>query len=622
MSNSSRGRGRRQYNDYNNNYDNNSEYDQPAGGSDIFSRLGPRGGGNQGGHNNAFNSGGGKRGGGHRGGHTDAFNSGGGQRGGGGMRSFDNSMSNNNNNYHNNNRQDNYQQPRGRGGFSGGGRFNDNEDDLFSTGPRSQPRGGRSNRGNRGRGRGFDGGHQSRDTQQRWKSNDGRHYTRKFVDEDIAMDTPDAPAMNGQGIVVAVSGHPDGAEEKLLGFLQRKSKQPWHALNVRSEQGIMYITVADEHSATALARLNNYNFGSAVLEIRHVDGGSGGAGQQQRGGPSGGGRSNALEEFLQERWDAPRGFLNLDELPKTRHTITIVISRLLMVAVDLFGNQIMTISFARNGLWSVKPLKKLPELFPGLQNLSIQDNEIADFRSLDEFANKFSTLTELMIVGNPIQTQYDWQQYQSEVTRRFPSVQMLDQQPVGHSVAPPPAFGATGSPAGFGTPPPAPPTNVPETRANFFDQPSSQQATEELLSQYFQFFDSNRAALVDLYDAQSCFSVSVTRSALDAAGTWGQAPRLVIGSENIIQRLAALPPTIHDLTSSESVMVDALQTSVAQNVLLSITIHGHFKEATGANGQVYSFDRVMIVAPAQPGSRAQNAGWRYVILQDSLIIHK
>ena len=72
----------------------------------------------------------------------------------------------------------------------------------------------------------------------------------------------------------------------------------------------------------------------------------------------------------------------------------------------------MTISFARNSLWSVKPLRSLPDLFPGLQNLSIQDNDIAEFRSLDDFSNKFSNLTELMLMGNPIQTQYDLQQYQ------------------------------------------------------------------------------------------------------------------------------------------------------------------------------------------------------------------
>ncbi|KAI8137417.1 hypothetical protein BJV82DRAFT_635296 [Fennellomyces sp. T-0311] len=433
------------------------------------------------------------------------------------------------------------------------------------------------------------------------------------------------------GIVVAVSGHPHGSDEKLLGFLQRKSKQPWQPLDVRSEQGTMYISVGDDNSAAAITRMNNFNFGSAVvndiwtvamrtnvltapmqLSIQRVDSSNG---NQQSAGPAPGGRSNALEEFLQERWNSQLGFLNLDELPQTKHPITVVITRLLSVAKNLFGNSLATISFARNSLWSVKPLRKLPELFPMLQNLSIQDNEIAEFRSLDDFANKFTHLTELMLMGNPIQKTHDIQRYQSEVARRFPSVQMLDQQPVGNTAVP--SFGAASSPAGFGTPPPS---NVPETRGNFYDQTSSQQATEDLLSQYFPLFDSNRVALADLYhEQQSFFSVTLSGNTPYARNTWGQAPRMVVGSANIMQRLAALPPTMHDLTPA-NIVVDAIQTTIPNNVVLNISIHGQFKEATGANGEVYSFDRTMIVAPAQPGSRAQMAGWRYIILQDSLIV--
>ncbi|KAI9255615.1 hypothetical protein BDA99DRAFT_517213 [Phascolomyces articulosus] len=575
MSNSSRGRGRRQYNNNNNNngFNNNNDYYDQSNGPSILSRLGPGGGQQQQQQQRNYNN-----------------NSGGGNRGG--HRGYQSNFNNNNN----------------RQNF---------EDDLFSSNSqRSQPRGGGgggSNRGNRGRGRGgFDGGHQHQDTQQRWRGNNRRQYTRKFVDEDIEMDSP---VMDGQGIVVAVSGHPDGAEEKLLGFLQRKSKHQWEPLNIRSEQGTMYISVHDENTANSLVRMNGYNFGQVTLSIQKA-GGNNVAGQQQRGG----GRSNALEEFLQERWDAPRGFLNLDDLPQTRHSITAVISRLLMVAVNLFGNSMMTISFARNSLWSVKPLKKLPELFPGLQNLSIQDNEIEEFRSLDDFTNKFSNLTELMLMGNPIQTQYDLQQYQSEVKRRFPSIQLLDQQPVANNV--PPTFGATASPVagGFGTPPP-PSITVPETRGNFFDQPTSQQATEQLLSQYFPLFDSNRAALADLYGEQSVFSVTVSRNAPYAVNAWGQGNRVVTGNASISQRLRTLPPTIHDLTAT-NVVVDALQIAYQQNVLLSMTIHGQLKEATGANGQVYSYSRVMMVIPSQPGSRAQAAGWGFIILQDSIVIHK
>ena len=66
----------------------------------------------------------------------------------------------------------------------------------------------------------------------------------------------------------------------------------------------------------------------------------GGGNQQQQQQQQRGGRSNALEEFLKERWDAPRGFLSMDELPQSRHPITTVISRLLQLASQLFGNSV------------------------------------------------------------------------------------------------------------------------------------------------------------------------------------------------------------------------------------------------------------------------------------------
>lgn len=70
--------------------------------------------------------------------------------------------------------------------------------------------------------------------------------------------------------------------------------------------------------------------------------------------------------------------------------------------------QVVTLSFARNKLWSVAPLLKVTELFPNLKNLSLQDNEIAEFRSLDRLSNKLNHLQELVLAGNPIQTKNDY----------------------------------------------------------------------------------------------------------------------------------------------------------------------------------------------------------------------
>lgn len=53
-----------------------------------------------------------------------------------------------------------------------------------------------------------------------------------------------------------------------------------------------------------------------------------------------GSRSAVLAEFLQERWNAQAGFLDMDDLPPTSHNISVVISRLLNEAQYLFGDQV------------------------------------------------------------------------------------------------------------------------------------------------------------------------------------------------------------------------------------------------------------------------------------------
>lgn len=166
-----------------------------------------------------------------------------------------------------------------------------------------------------------------------------------------------------------------------------------------------------------------------------------------------------------------------------------------------------TISFARNKLWSVVPITKTAELFPNLLNLSIADNDIAEFRSLDKLSKKFNSLQELMLSGNPIQINNDIQTYQREVLKRFPTIKFLDMQPVN----------GTG-----GTVQQQQQVDLPiPVRSNFYDQDSSSIATQDLLSKYFPLFDSNRAGLLELYDEQAIFSVTFSNGTYQQQNVWG-----------------------------------------------------------------------------------------------------
>lgn len=144
-------------------------------------------------------------------------------------------------------------------------------------------------------------------------------------------------------------------------------------------------------------------------------------------------------------------------------------------------------------------------MFPNLQNLSIADNDIAEFRSLDKLANKFPNLQELMLSGNPIQVNNPVDKYQKEVLNRFPTIRFLDVHPVG----------GTGGDAVQQTELPLP------VRSHFFDQDSSRIAAQDLLSKYFPLFDSNRSSLTDLYDAQAVFSCVFSKGTYQQQNAWG-----------------------------------------------------------------------------------------------------
>ncbi|OBZ88161.1 mRNA export factor mex67 [Choanephora cucurbitarum] len=448
---------------------------------------------------------------------------------------------------------------------------------------------------------------QGRNTRHRGNT---EQFNNAFTSEDTDMNIEQEG-----GHVVVVSGYPPGAEEKILGFLKRKARGDWEALHIQNEHNGMQITVANQAMVDTLCRMNNYEFGKATLRIEGKESGyrpnsnRGNTNSNTRTSRPPAARSAFLAEFLEKRWNPQAGFLDMDDLPDTSHNISVVISKLLTEAKYLFGDSLITISFARNKLWSVSPLTKLADQFPNIQNLSIAENEIADFRKLDLLANRFPRLQELVLSGNPIQKNFSSDRYQKEVLSRFPTITFLDMQPVNE--APMAQTGTQELPV--------------SVQPYFFDQDSSRSFAQDFLSTYFPLFDSNRVSLVDMYDAQAVFSSVFSKGNEHQNHAWGSSKmtpgqRMVVGNQNIIQRIQQLPQTVHDLSRPDKFVIDAWQTSYSETypVVLFLTVHAEFAELP--LGTPLQFDRNFILIPSNPGSRAHAAGWQYMILSDSLLI--
>ncbi|KAL0082429.1 hypothetical protein F4703DRAFT_1133371 [Phycomyces blakesleeanus] len=448
-------------------------------------------------------------------------------------------------------------------------------------------------------------------------------FKREFIDNDIQMDTQ-ASIAPGKA-AVKISNYPPGSENQLLSFLQRKAKFQWEPEEVFYENDGMVVVLENEGLANSLCRLNNYEYRQMPISIQRFhenssQGGVHGARPINNNPRAPRSRSNALDELLKERWDPSSGFLNLDELPKSRYPVSLVISRLLAAAQELFGDAVVTISFARNELWSVSPINRLPEFFPNILNLSLQDNDIAEFKSLRSLSSRLNRLTELLLIGNPIQYNNDWETYSRGVQQIFPSVKILDQRPISGDQINPTHLNQQHQMVL--------PTQLSQQfppRPSFFDQDSSKQATEDFMSKYFPLFDSNRAALVDLYDAQATFSLNFSRTscAHERWGLVGGRKQTLFTNEEIIKKFITLPPTIHSGVQIGSFITDAWQVSIsspAHPLLLFITIHGDVREATGLNGPRHIFERTFLIAPAPINSKAHAAGWQYIVITDSLIL--
>ncbi|KAI8582672.1 hypothetical protein K450DRAFT_226374 [Umbelopsis ramanniana AG] len=472
-------------------------------------------------------------------------------------------FSNNNNNNNNNNNDQNYGNSQGN--------------------QRGRGRGGNRGRGQRGGGRGGNAGGYN-----------------NYGDANMA-----ASSGGGGNVEVIVSNHPPGTDHQLLE---------------------LSVTQLGSAPAPTPAHLNQPN-------------------KQQSSYSS----LDNIQRFLQQRWNAEQKFLNLDKMgldplyKRVMHASTNdVRPAMFKLASETLGD-IVTVSLSSNRLRSTQPISALAEYLPNVQNLSLQDNNISTYNDLEPLVGKFNNLHELLLNDNPIKTRDIERngndvQYRSEVTRRFPTLRMLDGAPVAQAIQ----FDIQAADLEATEQQARLPASVKE---GFFDQDSSRMAANDFLGSFFPTFDGNRAALYDLYDENAMFSVSVNAGLpkhrqkpggpfvnSGAPTDWRDISRnltkvkslkrrldcLYYGSAAIIQLLTTMPPTVHDLTRADNFVTDAWQMNGFSGypAVLFIKVHGEFRDGVAGNSTKYSFDRVFIVGPATPGSRAQAAGWNYVILSD------
>lgn len=204
-------------------------------------------------------------------------------------------------------------------------------------------------------------------------------------------------------------------------------------------------------------------------------------------------------------------------------------------------------------------------------------------------------LDQLLLAGNALLTTTDRATLETRLRRCTPTITVLDGtplQPVADQLLP-----AVG------------PSFVPLVVAPIL---------EAFGTKYFATFDNDRFRLINVYDENSCFSISVSmgvnlrnapelkHQSRDLLARLGR-QKLAVGSSEIMKIFAKLPSTSHDL---QSLTVDVWRLT---DVDICVNIMGTLSED-------FAFHRTFTLTPATPDSAALKQGWQVIILSDQLTL--
>ncbi|GAA94027.1 hypothetical protein E5Q_00674 [Mixia osmundae IAM 14324] len=376
-----------------------------------------------------------------------------------------------------------------------------------------------------------------------------------------------------------------------------------------------------------------------------------------------------LHDFIEQRWNPSAALLDLSGMirdpiwrlkgikpPGTRDAPK-AIAGALWKSVSQTYPQIVSLSLANNDLENLRDLSPslLVQYLPHLHNLSLADNKIArtspmnPIGSSNRHSGGLKQLEALVLTGNPITSNYAGRQrdYQRDVAKLFPALTSLDMLPIDRGSL----------------------LTEKETRfpygmqPGFADSEGGRSLVAAFLAKFFESLDKSRENLHAAYAPSASFSYALNsmppqrmvhekrsfssgnkakayqnrldfrryitikdRNDVKASArnlnraTTPVVPTLLVGPDDIVAALKAMPGTSHPLARAAEFVFDVWTQpdAHAEGEVLFVTVHGMFEEA-GTSARV-SFDRAFILAPAAPDTIAHAAGWPCLIISDQLTL--
>ncbi|KYN06147.1 PREDICTED: nuclear RNA export factor 1-like [Cyphomyrmex costatus] len=267
----------------------------------------------------------------------------------------------------------------------------------------------------------------------------------------------------------------------------------------------------------------------------------------------------------------------------------IMMMTVLDIMVEYIPN-LEALNLEGNKLQNIERLSILTKKFVKLNILHMGDNKIKDICQLD--AIKDLKLNELKLVGNPVCNKYKSQpnDYVRDVRKRFPRLLVLD----GTELPRPIIFDVIDEDA-----------NIPQSQKMFAAVDAKvQEMAKQFLLLYFTIFDSeNRQPLLDAYDENACFSMTISISNNNKLNGYHLENRnlfrindpirrqkfLKQGKLPVVSFISEIPRTRHLLNTL------TMDISLATQTMMFITITGYVQLNTNKEESIYYFNRTFII---------------------------
>lgn len=382
---------------------------------------------------------------------------------------------------------------------------------------------------------------------------------------------------------ISLTGWNNASAAECVAFVLKKTRV--QISNYHAQQAVLHGTVKNHQDAQSLLQYSGVRFAGQPLKFKIEESAS--------NSNSNSNTREVLTNFLKSRYDPASQFLNLSGVQHDPAVQSIGFFRsagtaarffpALMLVAEQVNLEVSSADLSGNEISDLEWVSVLPKSFPRLRNLSLQNNRLGTTKPFDSWKKKLVHLRELLIDGNPFMNRVQPQELKNQFRRIFPRLIVLNGEIVRNE-----EVTLANYRLGFESP-----------QAIFFQDAEVQNISTGFITNFISLWDSDRTALMGLFQPQSQFSLQVDSSTPHALGN-AQVPdfgsylsqsrnlskvsapkarmtKLAIGQEQIYTLFSQIPKSKHDLINKPSeYSMEAYK--LPQMGAICITLHGSFTE--------------------------------------------